>query len=109
MKKLRKDFIGTKRFCSTQCAHAFSGSRRGSGGKNKKKFKLEKRLVKKSEPRSRVKRQQRSRGAVSSSQQEEADEVEVPAEQVEVPAEQVEDPAEQVEVPAEQVEAPADK
>ena len=39
-----------------------------------------------------MKRQQRSRGAVSTSQQE-ADEVEVPAEQVEVPAEQIEAPA----------------
>ena len=69
MKKLRKDFIGKKRFCSSQCAHAFSGSRGSTGENNKKKIKLDKRMVKKSEPRSRVKSQQRNNEAASDSQE----------------------------------------
>ena len=79
VEKLRKDFIGKKRFCSSKCAHAFSGSRGNRGGKEEKKVKREKVIVKKSEPRSRVRRQQRNRGTAADSQ-EVAAEIETPAE-----------------------------
>ena len=77
VKKLRKDFIGKKRFCSSQCAHAFSGSRGSTGENNKKKIDHEKRMVKKFEPRSRVKKQQRNNEAASDSH-EVAEQVEAP-------------------------------
>ena len=67
VKKLRKDFIGSKRFCSSKCAHAFSGSRGGRGRKDEMKIKQEK--VKKSGPRPRVKRQQRNRRTAAASQE----------------------------------------
>ena len=80
MKKLKKDFIGKKRFCSTQCAHAFSGSRGSTGGKHETKVKKEKNMMKKSEPRSKVIRQQRNRGTVSDLQ-EESKQIETPVDQ----------------------------
>ena len=76
MRKLKKDFIGKKRFCSTPCALAF---RRYSGVKNKNKVKKEKQLVKKSEPRSKWETQQISSKIVSDSKTE-AKQVEAPAE-----------------------------
>ena len=69
VKKLRKDFIGSKRFCSSKCAHAFSGSRGNRGGKKEKKVKQEKIIMKKSEPRSRIRRRQRNRGTTAESQE----------------------------------------
>ena len=77
VKKLRKDFIGKKRFCSSQCAHAFSGSSGSTGENNKKNIKQEKRMVKKSEPRSKVKSQQKNNKAASDSH-EVAEQVEAP-------------------------------
>ena len=74
VKKLRKDFIGSKRFCSSKCAHAFSGSRGGRGRKDEMKIKQEK--VKKSGPRPRVKSNRR----IAAASQEVEEQIETTAE-----------------------------